>query len=282
MADDRPRTRRQHSMVAEIAAAKHAKTTAPRQPSPDQRPILECIIKAGCMLSLEPETSATALVYYHQYRDYCAAMNDMESANVKLDDYMVAMTCTHLACKQCEEGLKMRDIINVSYWLVNMQEGRDPYLKIGEEYWDIKESLMNAELVLLRILRFNVDVRLPFARVIGLLDDLRVDGARVDQTGPSGADMVNILPPAKLVKLTNHAISLAHDMYLCPDIYPSARTAELALAAVYLALRTSGLQPYVSFVEWCSQEGVKGEDLDRVRGIVRMLMTFMREWTATT
>ncbi|KAJ3011714.1 hypothetical protein HKX48_006694 [Thoreauomyces humboldtii] len=57
--------------------------------------------------------------------------------------------------------------------LVKVSENEDPYLPIGEAYWDLKESLMNAELVLMRVLAFEVNVELPTTELADILDELQ-------------------------------------------------------------------------------------------------------------
>ena len=37
----------------------------------------------------------------------------------ELDQYLLAGTCIHLACKQTEIGRKLRDVVNATYYIVH-------------------------------------------------------------------------------------------------------------------------------------------------------------------
>ncbi|KAI8587351.1 hypothetical protein BDZ88DRAFT_425675 [Geranomyces variabilis] len=212
----------------------------------------------------EPQTSAAALVYYHRYNAFIATLPANQD---RMDDYMVAMACVHLSAKQCEEPLKMRDVINVCYWLVVVKENaeeakeedekakganhfhrRDPYLVIGDEYWDLKTSLMTAELALLRVLCFDViKVPSPFPHVVGLLADMRKDLSAILIDGDGRKRMTL----EDLTTVAQTALGFAHDAHLCPRIIADwlAMPVELALAATYLALRVHRIAPRMPFVD---------------------------------
>ncbi|KAJ3150727.1 hypothetical protein HDU86_006344 [Geranomyces michiganensis] len=234
---------------------------------PSHCSVLEFIVQAGSMLHVEPQTSAAALVYYHRYNAFIATLPANQD---RMDDYMAAMACVHLSTKQYEEPLKMRDIINVCYWLVTVKEQndeddgaeeeqsqkgeeatyhhrrrrRDPYLVISDEYWDLKNSLMTAELVLLRILRFDVNkAPSPFPYVVGLLADMRKN---LSATLADGEQRSMALEDLTAVAQT--ALGLAHDAHLCPRIVDwLIMPVELALAATYLALRVHSVAPPIPF-----------------------------------
>ncbi|KAJ3179178.1 hypothetical protein HDU87_003137 [Geranomyces variabilis] len=265
--------------------------------TPPYRPVLEFIVQAGSMLHVEPQTSAAALVYYHRYNAFIVTLPANQG---RMDDYMAAMACVHLSAKQCEEPLKMRDVINVCYWLVAVKEnaeeakgndenvkgkshyrGRDPYLVIGDEYWDLKTSLMTAELALLRILRFDVGkVRSPFPYVVGLLADMRKDLSAIHADGDGRKQMTL----DDLTAVAQTALGFAHDAHLCPRIADDwlAMPVELALAATYLALRVHCIAPRKPFVEWCMYEGLEREEVAKVEDLVQDIMAFIREWREKT
>ncbi|KAJ3161015.1 hypothetical protein HDU88_007431 [Geranomyces variabilis] len=247
--------------------------------------------------SREPQTSAAALVYYHRYNAFIATLPSNQD---RMDDYMVAMACVHLSAKQCEEPLKMRDVINVCYWLVVVKENaeeakeeeekakgdnhfhrRDPYLVIGDEYWDLKTSLMTAELALLRVLCFDViKAPSPFPQVVGLLADMRKDLSVILIDGDGRKRMTL----EDLTAVAQTALGFAHDAHLCPRIIGDwlPMPVELALAATYLALRVHRIVPRMPFVDWCMYEGLKREEVAKVKDLVQDLMAFICDWREKT
>ena len=88
-------------------------------------------------------------------------------------------TCIHIACKQTENPRKLRDVVNVAYYVSHpdpdTSESSKRLLKIDAQFWTIKESLMKAELVVLRSLRFHTNVYLPHSYVPLILNELDQD-----------------------------------------------------------------------------------------------------------
>ncbi|KAF9357054.1 hypothetical protein BGX34_009627, partial [Mortierella sp. NVP85] len=112
---------------------------------------------------------------------------------------LFATACLHLASKCTEVSRKVRDIVNVTYRVMNPSQ---PVLSLSTKpdedkaskattstpsnsqssqphhsyptappptvhtYWHIRDSLLTTELMLLRILQFDLDVPLPFSDVL--------------------------------------------------------------------------------------------------------------------
>ncbi|KAF9968168.1 hypothetical protein BGZ70_006145 [Mortierella alpina] len=162
---------------------------------------IELIRIAGEILQLPPATIGTSLVYYHKYRAYLHQANkrgERDSEASKADEYLFATACLHLACKCTEVSRKVRDLVNVTYRVMNPSQ---PALSLSTKaddmppsitrpptsgsnsqqqqhtypiappptaatYWHIRDSLLTTELMLLRILQFDLDVSLPFGDVL--------------------------------------------------------------------------------------------------------------------
>ena len=71
---------------------------------------------------------------------------------------MVGSTALYLAGKAEETPCKLRDLINVSYTILNKDK---PLIEIAKKYWDLRESIVKSELLFLRLLGFQVTVDNP-------------------------------------------------------------------------------------------------------------------------
>ncbi|KAJ3299276.1 Mannose-6-phosphate isomerase [Borealophlyctis nickersoniae] len=182
---------------------------------------------------------------------------------------LLATTALHLATKQCEVPRKLRDVINVGYWTVHQQDGSDRYLNITEEYWAIKESTFASELVLLRVLGFDLNVDTPYPHIVSVMDELIDESLRLNDGKPSD-DMWR--------SASALAWTYAGDSFLSADIclaeIPS-RGKCLALACVYLALRTLGMELPRPFHEWCQKSGggatAENETMSSESSVVRLV-----------
>ncbi|XP_058466407.1 cyclin-Q [Malaya genurostris] len=106
-----------------------------------ERFLFECAIK----LSMKPLSSAMAAVLFHRF---FREVDDSE-----YDPYMVASSCLYLAGKIKDDPVKIRDVINVTYNTIN----RDSQpLELGDEYWSMRDTIVQAELFITRILKFDL------------------------------------------------------------------------------------------------------------------------------
>lgn len=125
-------------------SAASALTSTAHQLAP--RFLVECSVK----LHMKPLTSATASVLY--YRFFRAASSD------DYDAFLIASSCLYLAGKVKDDPVKIRDVINVSHATLN----RDATpLELGEEYWTLRDSIVQAELLITRMLKFDLGVVHP-------------------------------------------------------------------------------------------------------------------------
>ncbi|XP_059739931.1 cyclin-Q isoform X5 [Bos taurus] len=93
---------------------------------------------------------ATACTIYHKF--FCEINLDA------YDPYLVAMSSLYLAGKVEEQHLRTRDIINVSNRYFH--PGSDP-LELDSRFWEIRDSIVQCELLVLRVLRFQVSFQHP-------------------------------------------------------------------------------------------------------------------------
>ena len=71
---------------------------------------------------------------------------------------MVGSTALYLGGKAEETPCKLRDLINISYNILNKNK---PLIEIAKKYWDLRESIVKSELLFLRLLSFQVTVDNP-------------------------------------------------------------------------------------------------------------------------
>lgn len=77
---------------------------------------------------------------------------------------LIAATTLYLAGKVKDDPLKIRDVINVTH--NTLHRGSVP-LELGDEYWNMRDAIVQAELLIMRMLKFEVTVIHPH-RVSGL------------------------------------------------------------------------------------------------------------------
>ncbi|KAF9972797.1 hypothetical protein BGZ73_004026 [Actinomortierella ambigua] len=209
----------QPASTSQSASSSSSASANPRQQPQHKTPraihAIELIRIAGEILQLPPTTIGTALIYYHKYRAYlhqAMRRGDKDNEAFKADEYLFATACLHLACKCTEVSRKVRDLVNVTYRVMNPNQ---PVLSLSTKpgaeeaiaaaavkqaaaaakssqagtagagagagtfpvfpnappptvatYWHIRDSLLTTELMLLRILQFDLDVPLPFNDIL--------------------------------------------------------------------------------------------------------------------
>lgn len=75
----------------------------------------------------------------------------------------------YLAGKIKDDPLKIRDIINVSH--NTMYRNTSP-LEIGDEYWTMRDAIVQAELLIMRVLKFEVTITHPHKYMLHYLRSL--------------------------------------------------------------------------------------------------------------
>ncbi|KAJ1979253.1 hypothetical protein H4R34_002898 [Dimargaris verticillata] len=176
-----------HSTLPQRAAQLHN----PAAPSPWM-----VLIQTMTRLELSCTTTYTALVYWHRYRHYvlttkadqarrkltdtnptptaisaaalpsppspCSQPPSQALPSGSLDEHMLALACILLATKSANENRSVQDIVSTGH---SVYFPHDPYLQPGKPLAELKNALYALELLLLRLLGFNLTVEAPFAYV---------------------------------------------------------------------------------------------------------------------
>ncbi|MBN3287745.1 CCNQ protein, partial [Polyodon spathula] len=117
---------------------------------------------SGVKLGMSSEPLATACTVYHRFFQSC-------SPHV-FEPYLVAMAAIYLAGKVEEQHLRTRDIINVCHRYLN--PGSDP-LELDSRFWDLRDSIVQCELLVLRVLNFQVSFQHPHKYLLHYLLSLK-------------------------------------------------------------------------------------------------------------
>ncbi|KAJ6636730.1 Cyclin-Q, partial [Pseudolycoriella hygida] len=143
--------------------------------------IFECAIK----LNMKPLTCAAAAVIFHRFY--------REVGQAEYDEFLIASSSLYLAGKIKEDSIKIRDIINVAHNTLN--RGASP-LELGDEYWAMRDGIVQAELLITRMLKFDMNIEHPHKYMLHYMLSLK---------DWFGANVWNSIPIAKT------AASFLHD-----------------------------------------------------------------------
>jgi hypothetical protein len=118
---------------------------------------MAAITTASEILDLPSYTRQAMYVYYYQCEEYIK-----KNPGIPLD--LLAAAAVNLACKHTGLVRKLRDIVNVFYYIEHKR-----YLEINDLFWKLKDSVIQAEYALLRILHFDTEVPNAFVELIDLV-----------------------------------------------------------------------------------------------------------------
>ncbi|KAI8816291.1 cyclin-like protein [Fimicolochytrium jonesii] len=258
---------------------------------PADRAMPKFVLLGGRMLELENPTIATALVYWHRYARYIDVHHP--EALAEIDPHLIAAAALSLAAKQCEDPVKLRDVVNVCYWLVKTDESDNPYLDISERYFELKDSLIDAELVLIRVLDFDgngrrSDGRDPHPRQPQSSHANSINNRHRAAPLPAPPTTSSPPPPNPHQTHATLTITLLLDTHLSPTLALLTNPRHLAIACTYLAGRACGVHVALADADrvvgavsngmlrwnWSEKDG-RGESVDEVVGDV---VAFLRGW----
>lgn len=181
------------------------------------------ITETGVKLGMRSVPVATACSLYHKF---------FQSASLQIyEPYLVAMSCIYLAGKVEEQHLRTRDIINVCHRY--FRPGSFP-MELNEKFWELRDSVVQCELLILRQLNFHVSFEHPHKYLLHYLLSLR--------------NLLNRHAWSR-TPISETAWALLKDSYhglVCIHHKPQ----HLALAVLYLALHTYGVQVPTGEKEW--------------------------------
>ncbi|KAJ1955390.1 Cyclin- protein fam58a [Linderina pennispora] len=152
------------------------------------------------------------------------------------------MVCIYLATKITEEPRKQRDIINVGYKIANPSQA---FLAVGDTLNALRETMDKAELVVLRVLGFNVDVDLPHRWIVQIVYGMAWwadKGIPPDDTERIGVQVKNV---------ARTAWRMASDAVRAGLLDDSGSSRRLGAACVVLAMEINGVPlPARDLSEW--------------------------------
>ncbi|XP_053206239.1 cyclin-Q-like [Panonychus citri] len=189
---------------------------------------LRTIYECGVKLEAKLETISSAAIYFHRFFSV--------SSPELFDPVLIGATCIYLAGKVEEDHIHLRDLINVFHSTLNRAHKMIP-LKFDNYYWNLRESLVQLELLLLRVLKFDVNNQLAHQYLVHYLRSL---------TEWIGKDYTTT------ISLAQTCWSLLNDYYMDPKCINYSGQ-QIAIAVIQIALETHSIQiPYEkeSLVGW--------------------------------
>uniref|UniRef100_A0A8C5WLT3 Cyclin-Q n=1 Tax=Leptobrachium leishanense TaxID=445787 RepID=A0A8C5WLT3_9ANUR len=123
---------------------------------------LVLLVTPGVKLGMRSIPIATACTIYHKFFN--------EICFDDYDPYLVAMSAIYLAGKVEEQHLRTRDIINVCHRYLN--PGSEP-LEVDSKFWELRDSIVQCELLMLRLLNFRVSFQHPHKFLLHYLLSLK-------------------------------------------------------------------------------------------------------------
>ncbi|XP_061557643.1 cyclin-Q [Phycodurus eques] len=181
------------------------------------------IMETGVKLGMRSVPVATACVLYH---------NVFKSVSLNVyEPYLVAMSCMYLAGKVEEQHIRTRDIINVSHRYFN---SGSPPLECDKEFWDLRDSVVQCELLILRQLNFQVSFEHPHKYLLHYLMSVK--------------SLVNRHAWSRC-PVAETSWALLRDCYhgsMCIRHTPQ----HIAIATLYLALNSYGVELPVGEKQW--------------------------------
>jgi len=175
--------------------------------------ITKFILEAGHRLKLPSVARASACVLYHRLFKVCSDYSRFEAT-------LVGCTALYLASKTEEFPCKLRDVINVSYRVLHKDKAP---LDVGSLYWELRDSVVNCELMMLRTLQFRVEFNNPHKYLLHYLKSL--EDWLVEESGNS---------------ISQLSWSLLQDSFhttLCLHFRPS----HIAVAMIFFSLKCLGI-----------------------------------------
>lgn len=150
---------------------------------------------------------------------YCRLFQHLLSFLLQL----IAASTLYLAGKIKDDPLKIRDIINVSH---NTLHRNNSPLEIGDEFWNMRDAIVQAELLIMRVLKFEVTITHPHKYMLHYLRSLE---------GLLGKDLWSKTPIART------SAAFLQDFHHDPSIL-DYEPKHVAIACISLSLQCYGIQ----------------------------------------
>lgn len=194
--------------------------------------IFECGIKLG----LKHITICSAAVYFHKFYKHVD-----ETA---YDNYSIASATLYLASKVQDETIRLRDLINVCYHTLHRDAAP---LRLAEDYWNFRDSIVHAEMLIMRIVQFDTTFDHPHHYFLHYVQTLRP---------------VFYSKHGKDIIVFKKAYDFLHDFYHSSDIL-QFKAQHIAIACIELAIKVYGIPSQIIDYEIKSWYQALVEDLDK-------------------
>ncbi|GAB0094633.1 cyclin-related protein FAM58A [Sergentomyia squamirostris] len=182
-----------------------------KEPGISVRFLFECSIK----LNQKPLTSAMAAVVFHRF------FKETDKANY--DEFLIAASALYLAGKLKDDPVKIRDVINVTHNTLN--RGSAP-LELDDEYWAFRDAIIQAELLITRMLKFDLSTVHPHKYMLHYMKSLQ---------GWLGMSVWTNYPIAKT------SAAFLQDFHHSPEIL-NFKPSHVAICCLSLAMQVFGVQ----------------------------------------
>ncbi|KAJ6246974.1 hypothetical protein M0813_02230 [Anaeramoeba flamelloides] len=126
------------------------------------------LIKKVCLiLELPHRTPATAQVIFHKFYQ----MKSLKQIEVKI----IALSSVFLSCKLEETPRRVRHIINtfVSIDQIEQKQKQVPINPLNQEYWEIKNEIIQGESYILNQIGFDLQIEHPFKFLLNYSNTLK-------------------------------------------------------------------------------------------------------------
>lgn len=219
------------------------------------------------LLKISQQTFSLALTFFHRFNNHYKIKNsknnikkNIENSNdeiidpeieIPLDNELLCCTCLYLACKSNEVNRKIRDVINVGYKVLHPEEKT---LKIDDSFWKFCNSLVNSELILLRVLKFDVNTKLAYQYLLRFFQDYLISDF-CDLKYEYNNNLFNL--ENILRYLTQIAWSFINDCYLNPEICIKYSHKAIAIASLYFGMKSLHIKMFKPFPQWCHEMNSK-------------------------
>ncbi|KAA8901373.1 hypothetical protein FN846DRAFT_988137 [Sphaerosporella brunnea] len=221
-------------------------------------------------LRLRQETLAMAFVYTHKYRHH--ARSDKTMAEL-LDEYTLSLASLSLATKATESPRRLRELLLPAYALLNPS---DPPLTFPSALYDaLRGTVVTAELLLLRVLRFDIRLPLAYDYLPRMLEKvLTLDGtAHIDYLPDDEREEIRVVDvkDTRIGAAVWCLVSEAVRSYRLVILFP-ART--VAAACIFVAMQEAGLRIAMEGKTWVRKltgDRVEFEDFEEAVEEVRTL-----------
>jgi len=214
--------------------------------------------EAGLSLSLTRESISLGLIYFHKF------FKENDTDTDTFDPVLVSASCLFIAGKVMEQNdLRLRDLVNVFYALVNPDKKDDP-LDNGVLFWSLKDAISSMELVILRVLRFQTVIDLPHRYLVQFVKVL--------------AEYIDC-PYDKKLQFNGVCAALLSDYFTSNDCLKHLEDPPtISIAVMQIGLQVCGLSGLLTSTRWeeAMKQNVNHDNLKTIRqDVVDIYVPFM-------